>query len=176
MEKLQAQIIIEILGRPPEHVEEALNTLISRMASEKGVKVLEKVIHKPVLVKDQKNLYTAFAEITLELDAITNLLGIAFAYLPSNIELIYPERIDFGNADLSSILNRLTQRLHSYDAITKKALADKEILLRRLAEVAPELFKKGAAKKIKSQKTQKDVKKSTAKKSKKVKKTKKKSR
>lgn len=145
MKKLQAQIILEILGRPPEHIAQALENLIKKLDSEKGISVTEKIMHEPTLVKDSKDLYTAFAEITLELDSITNYFAVLFGYMPSNIELIYPEEISLSNFDLNQLANQITQRLHSYDAITKKMMTERNMILEKLKQVAPHLFKKSEA-------------------------------
>lgn len=142
MVKLQVNIIIEILGRPPANVKEALNTIVVKMGSDKGVKVLGKEYHEPRKVDDPnaKDLYTAFAEVSLELDSIANFFGIIFAYMPSHIELVFPEKIELNNFDLNELAHALTQRLHNYDAITKNAMVERDIYLNKLREIAPQLF------------------------------------
>lgn len=142
MEKIQATLVLEILGRPAEHIKSALSTLVERMSSEKGVKVTEKIIHEPTEVKDTKDLYTAFAEVTVEFDAVANYFGVLFAYMPSHIEIISPEKIELINIDLNELGNKLLARLHDYDALTKKAMYERDFLLGKLKEVAPEVFKK----------------------------------
>jgi hypothetical protein len=139
---LKVHITLEIMGRPPENVKEALNTLVVRLGSEKGVKILEKTYHEPVPIKESKDLHTAFAEILLELESLSSFFGIIFAYMPSHIEIIEPEKLSITNFDMNSFGNSLTQRLHEYDAITKKMIFEREMALRKLKEVAPELFKK----------------------------------
>jgi len=146
MEKLQVHIVLEILGRPPENVKEALNTIVVRLGSEKGVKVLEKKYHDPVAVEGAKDLYTAFAEVSLELDSLDNYFGIMFAYMPSNIELVHPEEIVLTNHDLNQLAGKLTQRLHDYDAITKKMIFERDIVAQKLKQVAPHLFDKKSKK------------------------------
>jgi hypothetical protein len=175
---LQVQIVIEILGRPAEHVKKAIDVVLERLDAEKGVTILGKTIHDPVLTKDSKDLYTAFAEVDLELKSIENYFALVFAYMPSHIELISPKEINISNFDLSEIANRLTQRLHSYDAITKKIIIERNILLSKLKEVAPQLFKKEMKRQDEEKKRlKKEMKRQTKKKpTKKAKKTKKKSK
>lgn len=140
MEKLQAQVVLEILGRPANHVEEAIKGLVDKMDSEKGFNVLEKVFHEPTKVEESKDLYTTFAEVTVELDTLDNYFGLVFAYMPSHIDLIYPEKITLANYDLNQLANKLVQRLHEYDAIVKNTTYEKDILMSKLKEVAPQLF------------------------------------
>jgi len=140
MAKLQANIILEILGRPQEHVTEALNGIVAKLGTEKGVKILDKTCHEPLPVQDSKDLFTSFAEVMLELDSLENYLLVLFGYMPANIELIAPEKITLSNIDLNDLGNKLVQRLHNYDAITKKVLVEHDIVLKKLQEVAPHLF------------------------------------
>ena len=142
MSKIQARLMIEILGRPPENVKEALNTITTKIGSESGVKIINKQYHEPIPAQDSKDLFTAFVEIEAEFDTIENYLGIVFAYMPSNVEMISPEKITLSNAQLSEIASKITQRLHDYDAITKRTLVERDIVLQRLREVAPEEFKR----------------------------------
>jgi len=141
MDKIHASLVIEILGRPAKHVSEAMDTIITRMGSEKGIEILTKEIHEPAPVEKSKDLFTTFAEIEVELDSLSNYFGILFAYMPSHIEIIRPEKYNIMNSELNDLGNNLVQRLHNYDAVTKKALSDVQILTQKLQEVAPHLFK-----------------------------------
>ncbi len=142
MENLHANIVLEILGRPKDHVKETLQTLVLRLGTEKGIKILDKTIHEPIPVKDAKDLFTTFAEVSLELESLNNYFGVLFGYMPSHIELVHPEKISLTNFDLNDLGNKLVQRLHDYDAITKNVLVEKDMLLKKLQEIAPHLFKK----------------------------------
>ncbi len=169
MPDIQAQFIIEILGRPAEHIKQALQKLLENLNTEKGVSVLEKTIHEPRQIEG-KDIYTAFADITLEVDKPSNLLYLVFAYMPSHIEIIAPEATTLAKADFSELANGITSRLHQYDAIAKKMLAEREILLKKLQEVAPNLFKKELKEEQKAkEKAQNKIKKKITKKQKKKK-------
>jgi len=140
MEKLQANLILEILGRPVDHVKESLNALVIKLGSEKGVKLMEKNLHDPLPVENSKDLFTAFAEVLVEFENLENYFGIVFAYMPSNIELIHPEKIPLSNVNVNDLANKIINRLHEYDAITKKVLFEKDILTQKIQEAAPHLF------------------------------------
>ncbi|MCA9485958.1 MAG: hypothetical protein KC506_03890 [Nanoarchaeota archaeon] len=141
MSKITASLMIEIMGKPAEHVKEALQTLVTRIGSEKGVKVTNKIYHEPKKVEGSQTLYTAFSEIEAEFDELANYFMVIFSYMPSHVEIITPEKIEITNGDLNELSNALTQRLHNYDAVTKNAVMEKDLLTRKLKEVAPELFK-----------------------------------
>jgi len=140
--KLQVNLIFEIMGRPPEHVKQSLTNLIMKIASDKGVKLIGKEVHEPIKLENTKDLFSAFAEVSLELDSIANYLQIIFNYMPAHIELVRPEEIAFTNRDLNEMANALVQKLHQYDAIAKNSMIEKDIMMKKLYEVAPHLFKK----------------------------------
>lgn len=140
MQKIQASLILEILGRPKDNVTTALNELVKKISLENGIKILEKNVHEPVQVKETEDLYTSFADILVELDSLEHYFGILFAYMPSNFVIISPEKVNVTNINFNDLAHKLISRLHDYDAITKKALIDNEALLKKLQEVAPNLF------------------------------------
>src|SRR3989338_452619 len=101
MKEMQARLILEILGRPPEHIVSGMQMLIDKMKQEKGIKIQHFKIHEPTKVKDSQELYTTFAEVEVEIDSIHNLFLIAFNYMPANIEIIYPENVELNNGDMN---------------------------------------------------------------------------
>ena len=142
MDKIKADLVFEILGRPAEHIKTALSGVIDKLGTEKGVKVNNKKIHEPTEVRESKDLYTTFAEVSIEFDAIENLFGIIFAYMPAHVEIISPANFEITNLNLNELSNTILMRLHNYDAITKKLIYEKDFLVNKLREVAPQLFKK----------------------------------
>jgi len=142
MAKIKADFVFEVLGRPKEHIREALTTLVLKLGEGKGVKVIEKQIHEPIEVKDANNLFTTFAEVSLEIDSMSLLLGIIMNYMPAHVEIIEPENLETTNYELNDLCNALVQKMHNYDAIVKNALMERNILQDKLREVAPHLFKK----------------------------------
>ncbi|MBM3230250.1 hypothetical protein FJZ22_01170 [Candidatus Pacearchaeota archaeon] len=141
-EKVQSRIILEVLGRPKEEVAGALDLLIQNINKEPGVAVIGSDMHEPVVVKDSKDLFTAFAEVTLETQSLEHLFGLLFAYMPSNVEIISPQEITYTNASINHFANVLVSRLHNYDSISKKLLNEKNVMAQELYKVAPHLFKK----------------------------------
>ena len=141
MDKIKADLVFEILGRPAEHIKNALGLVIDKLGAEKGVKVNDKKIHETTEVKESKDLYTTFAEVSVEFDSIENLFGIIFAYMPAHVEIISPANFEITNLNLNELSNTILMRLHNYDAITKKLIYEKDFLVNKLREVAPQLFK-----------------------------------
>ena len=135
--KIKALLILEIIGRPPEHVIATLNEIIGKINAEKGVTISNKKIKEPVLVKDQKDLYITFAEIEVELKEILYLPILIFKYMPSNIEIFEPEAITLNTAGWNDIFNEFTRRLHEYDEIARVLDFQNKELQEKLKELTP---------------------------------------
>lgn len=175
MAKLQIQMILEILGRPAGNVVLALENIVKKLSEEKGIKFIDKKVHDPKEVENSNGLFTSFAEITAELDNLETYFLVLFKYMPSHIELIEPEKIQINNFDLNNLAGALVQRLHSYDAVTKRMIVERDAVLQKLKEVAPEAFEAMKAVSNKEEPKKKASKKKTKKSSKKTKKSSKKS-
>ena len=79
MDKIKATLVLEILGKPAEHIKSALVSLVEKLGTEKGVRVIDKTIHEPLPVKESKEIFTTFAEVSAEFDSLSNYFGILFA-------------------------------------------------------------------------------------------------
>ncbi len=156
-QKITASFIIELLGRPPEHIKKALEQLIEKLGTEKGVKITESYVHEPKKLEQEKvdekklkeaekklkgknitvtsEIFTTFAEIEAEFETLESLLFITFNYMPSNIEIISPENFILRNTDIGGLLTGIIIRLHRYDEIAKKLVIDKSMLENQLKEI-----------------------------------------
>ena len=139
--KAVAIMVLDIIGRPPEHLKESLKKVIEEIKKERGVKINSFQIKEPVLMKEQKNFYTTFAEIEVEVDEILYLAGLMFKYMPAHIEVISPEIIALSNNGFNEIFNELTRRLHGYDEVARVMQVEKQILLKKIQELGGDLNK-----------------------------------
>jgi hypothetical protein len=135
--KINVRMIIEIAGRPPEHLTETLNVLIKKIDEEKGVSVDEKIIHEPVLMKNQKDFYTSFAEIEIIVEDVAMISSLALKYMPAHIEIIEPEIIALTNSGWNDLLNETLRRLHHYDEVARVIQTEKMILENKLKSLLP---------------------------------------
>jgi len=135
---VKAVFIIEILGKPPEHLVSTLENIIQGINQEKGVKVINKNIREPIELKENKEFYTSFAEVEVETEDISQFIMLVFKYMPAHIELVSPERLVLTNADLNETLNELVMKLHGYDEIARGVEMEKKILENKLREVLAE--------------------------------------
>ena len=139
MSVIEARLILEILGRPKEHVKNTLGMLVDQMDKEKGVSVKKKTIHEPVEIKDSKDMFTTFAEVEADFVSINVLFGIVFAYLTSNVEVISPSSLKFTNDEMSGVASNIMARMHFYETVTKNLIAQRDILVNKLREMGVDL-------------------------------------
>ena len=137
--KVSAVMILDVIGRPPEHLVESLEKIIENMGKEQGVILKSKQIKEPTLMKEQKDFYTTFAEVEIEVDEILYLAILMFKYMPAHIEIISPEILALSNNGFNDILNELTRRLHGYDEIARIMQIEKQILLNKIQELGGEI-------------------------------------
>ncbi len=134
--EINALMIFEILGRPKEHIVETLKSIIKRIGEEPGIKVKEEKINEPKEIKNQQDLFTTFAEIEIEAEEISKLIGIIFRYMPAHIEIISPENLKISNNKLNETFNEIARRLHNYDEVARILQTEKVILENKLKEAS----------------------------------------
>lgn len=125
MSKIQAKIVVEILGTPKEHVEETITKVIEKLKNEEGVKLLKEVTYKAEKIKE---MWSTFSELDIELEDATKLVGICFDYMPSSVEIIDPLKMNIETTMISELLNDLLARLHKTDMLLRNAIAENQLL------------------------------------------------
>ena len=135
---IQSILVFEIIGNPPEKIVNFIEDIIKKIGEEKGVEVKSKEVKEPVLIKDQKEFYTTFAEVEVEVEEISYLALLMFKYMPAHIEVVSPELIALTNNGWGDILSELTRRLHAYDEIARILRLENAQMQKKLKELIPE--------------------------------------
>lgn len=139
-QKVIARFIMEVLGSPKENVENVLKEIIEKLANEKEMKVLNKVIYD---AEEQENkLWSTFAEIEIELPDFKRLTEVCFDYTPSSIEIIEPAGMELDSKDIQDFLNDNIARIHKYAMVIKNFQANTIVLQRELQETKNKLAEK----------------------------------
>lgn len=126
---LKARIIIEILGSPKEHVEKSIRLVVDKIKEEKKVTLVSEYISEAAEVK---GFWSSFTELTIEVEYIKRLVDICFDYMPSTVEILEPESINFESNKIESMLNDLLARIHRYDMLLKNFNAENYLLKQKL--------------------------------------------
>ena len=103
-ERIRAVLILEIMGKPAEHIKKTLSELVDKLGKERGVTIIKKDIREPKRIeprdkegkeiKIQQDIFTTFSEVEIEVGDLTDLAMIGFNYMPSHIEIISPSDIE----------------------------------------------------------------------------------
>lgn len=169
MATIKAKFIIEILGRPVEHIEKTLAELTDKIGTEKGVSLLHKEINKAKKVEKADNLWTAFADIDLSFESLPIFMNIVINYMPAHVEVYEPEMFKMNAFEMNEFVNFIVSKLHNYDALAKRMMGEREILISKLEFIRnggdiKEVFKQPVAPKQLPQEQKTEDKKETKKK------------
>ncbi len=129
---LRVKTIIEIVGSPKDHVEEALQLILEKLKdSKEKFTILEDKTFEAAQMGD-KPLWSTFAEIKMEVKNMETLLGYCFDFMPSSIEFVEEEAVKISHKEAENIMNDLLARLHQYDMLLKNIHAQNIILKKEL--------------------------------------------
>ncbi len=119
MVKITARVVIEVLGKPLEHVEKALREYLEKLKGDERYTVTE-VETAEIKKQEDEELWMNFAEVEFITEKMENLTSFCFDYMPSIIEIVKPQDIALNNSDLTHFLNDLQAKLHQVDMVAKK--------------------------------------------------------
>ncbi len=125
--KIQSRVIIEILGKPKEHVEETMKKMVETIKGNEKYNVLETHFTE---LKEMEEMWGTFVELEIETKNVSVLIEFCFDYMPSSIEVIKPNKLEMTDKKISDMLNDLQARLHKVDMTTKQ-LSNENLFLKR---------------------------------------------
>jgi len=109
--------ILEVLGKPKEHVETTIKSLVNQIKSIGGYTLKESFISD---AKPHEHLFSSFAELELRADSLSKVIGFCFDFMPSSVEILEPDKLVLTAGDMSDFLTDLQAKLHKGDMVTKK--------------------------------------------------------
>lgn len=115
---ITVRVIIELLGKPQEHIEKTIKEYVDQIKKDKAFQV-QRVEFSEIKKQDQAELWAAFAELEFTTD-LSDFTSFCFQYMPSVIEVLEPRKITFTDEQASLFLNDLQARLHQVDMIAKQ--------------------------------------------------------
>ena len=127
---VRCKTIIEVLGKPKEHVENAIKEYIEHIKQDSELVVLNEDYSE---AKEQGKLWSKFVELDLVIKGTKKLIGFCFEYMPSSIEVLKPEHLIMTSHELSNFLNDLQARLHNVDMAVKQLKAENDFLKQNMS-------------------------------------------
>ncbi len=122
---IRCRTIIEVLGKPKEHVENAIKEYIEHIKQDSELVILNEDYSE---TQEQGKLWSKFVELDLVIKGTRKLIAFCFEYMPSSIEVLKPEHLIMTNPELSNFLNDLQARLHNVDMIVKQLKAENDFV------------------------------------------------
>lgn len=123
---VRAIMIVEMAGRPAEHLTAALEKHIGILNDIKDIEVHSIKVSKPSEIDIGKEnncdiMWTAFAEADFECESFARLSETMFDFMPSSVEVIEPSKVTLNMNEATGLLNNISGRMHRYDELAKIA-------------------------------------------------------
>ncbi len=132
--KIRVAFILEMIGRPPEHLIKSMKEILEKIKDVQGVEIKEENVFEAKKLESKENLYSTLAEVEAVFDNLEILSEILFTYMPSHFEVIEPEEMRLKNIDITAMINKIIRRLHQADELVRILGMEKIILKNKLAE------------------------------------------
>ncbi|MFH1237874.1 MAG: hypothetical protein ABIH79_00880 [archaeon] len=169
---VRAIMIVEMAGRPAEHVKDSLAKHIGVLSEVKDIKVHSIKISEPREIENSSGpqgtpsegvMFTCFAEADFETENFARMSETMFDFMPSSVEIIEPSKVTLDMGEATNLLNNISGRLHRYDDIMKMAggklqqmgaqlKAAQEALIEKDKDIVQKKGKKVIKKKVSSKK------------------------
>jgi hypothetical protein len=161
---VRAIMIVEVAGRPAEHLKSALSEHIGILNKVSDIKVHSIKLSEPQEIKDSNGMLTCFAEADFECESFARLSETMFDFMPSSVEVIEPSKVSLSMNEATDLFNNISGRLHRYDELAKVAgerlrqmgiqlQGAQKVLAEKDAEISK--LKRGSKKKVSKKKNSK---------------------
>lgn len=117
-------MIVEMAGRPAEHLTATLEKHIGILNGIKDVNVHSIKVSEPREIETEtesgeEKMWTVFAEADFECESFARLSETMFDFMPSSVEVIEPSKLTLEITEVTDLLNNISGRMHRYDEIAK---------------------------------------------------------
>lgn len=129
-ELIRCRAILEVLGKPKEHVEKTIKVLVEKVKEDPEISILNEKYAE--IRSEAKTMFSTYVELEMIIKGITTLTGFCFDFMPSSIEIEKPEQLTVKNIDISNIFNDMQAKLHNVDMVAKTLKVERDILKRNL--------------------------------------------
>jgi len=128
---IRCKIIIEVLGKPKDHVEKAIRDYVGKIKKDSELIVMNADFSE---AEQKEKLWAVFVELDIVIKGMPKLIGFCFDYMPSSIEITKPEEFSVKKSTVENLINDLQARLHDVDMIVKKQKNENTFLKKNLGK------------------------------------------
>ncbi len=132
--KIIFRAIVEVLGKPKEHVDSTLKGYLQKLKENSHYQVVKEEL-ADLKKHEESELWMAFAELELKTTGVGEIIDFCFDYMPSLIEIIEPEELELDSLGVSSFLNDLQAKLHGVDMLAKQMKIENQLTNNSLAKL-----------------------------------------
>ena len=132
--KILFRAVVEVLGKPKEHVDSTLKGYLKKLKENSKYEVLKEDLAELKQHEDSE-LWMAFAELEIKTAGVTEIIDFCFDYMPSLIEIIEPEELQLDSLMISSFLNDMQAKLHGVDMLAKQMKMENQLTNNSLAKL-----------------------------------------
>ena len=129
--KVKARIVLEVVGKPKEHVSKSLKDYVTKI--EEGYKVEDKTVKRPKKV--QGELFSTFAELTIWFKDYSGVINFCIDWMPASVEIEEPSKLHFSAQFGSDVANDILAKLHNVDMALKTTNQKNTILSQSLGVI-----------------------------------------
>jgi len=126
---IRCKAIIEILGKPKNHVDKTLRMYVDKIKNDSDLIVLSTEFAK---TEEKEKLWSTFADMEMVVKGIPKLIAFCFDYMPSSVQILKPEELSIKRSTIEDFANDLQARLHHVDMIIKKQNNENEFLRKNM--------------------------------------------
>ena len=132
--KVLFRAVVEVLGKPKEHVDSTLNGYLKKLKENSRYQVVKEDLAELKQHEDSE-LWMAFAELEIRTAGVGEIIDFCFDYMPSLIEIIEPEELQLDSLVVSSVSNDLQAKLHGVDMLAKQMKMENQLTNNSLARL-----------------------------------------
>lgn len=110
--KIHTLITFEMVGKPQEHVENTLQTFITKLEKDPNVDLLNSETADAQELEDEEGFFSAFSEVEMLVPNLESITSISVNLMPASIEIMAPDEFTFTARDVMNWENDLLSRLH----------------------------------------------------------------
>lgn len=132
---VSGRFILQVAGKPKETVDKTLDLVVEKIEKEESkFKVLDKEVEYSE-EDDETKMFMGFIEIGIKFVDVSALLNFILDYTPNSVEIEDPQTIKIDNAELTSILNDMSNNLLSTNNKLRQAYANVHFLQNKVKEL-----------------------------------------
>jgi len=132
--KILFRVVVEVLGKPKEHVDSTLKGYLQKLKENSRYEVTKEDLAE-LKQHEESELWMAFAELEIKTFGVAEIIDFCFDYMPSLIEIIEPEELQLDSLTTSSFLNDMQAKLHGVDMIAKQMKMENQLTNSSLAKL-----------------------------------------